>query len=162
MSEFSNHEKDKMSFERYLEQYGKMTYRNVGISMLPMLKQDRDLFTVEKKTKMRCRKYDVVLYRRPPHQYVLHRVVEVRSDGYVILGDNCENKEYGIGDQDILGVMTSFVHRGKTVKTDDLSYRIYVHVWYWMYPVRRCLMRCWRRLGCMWHVFQHHFGRKAV
>lgn len=40
-----------MTFEEYLDIYGKMTYRNVGVSMLPMLKQDRDLFTVEKKQK---------------------------------------------------------------------------------------------------------------
>lgn len=133
-----------MTFEEYLEIYGKMTYRNVGVSMLPMLKQDRDLFTVEKKTKKRCKKYDVVLYRRPPNQYVLHRVVKVREKDYVILGDNCEKKEYGINDKDILGVVTSFIHKGKTVKSDAFFYQVYVHVWYWIYPFRRLYM-CGKR-----------------
>ena len=41
---------NEISFERYLDQYGTLTYRNVGVSMEPLLRQDRDLFTVEKKT----------------------------------------------------------------------------------------------------------------
>lgn len=108
---------------------GSMTYSNVGTSMMPLLKQGRDLFTVTKKGSERCRKYDVVLYRRPPDKYVLHRVVKVRENDYVILGDNCINKEYGITDGDILGVMTSFVHKGKQHTVNDMTYRIYSHLW---------------------------------
>ena len=54
-----------MTYEEYLEQNGEMTYTNRGISMLPLLKQGRDLFTIRKKGAERCQKYDVVLYRRP-------------------------------------------------------------------------------------------------
>lgn len=120
---------NKISFEEYLQKYGKLTYRNTGISMEPLLKQGRDTFTVVRKTDERCRKYDVVMYRRPPDKYVLHRVIKVRENDYVILGDNCINKEKGIKDEDILGVMTSFVRKGKEHKVTDLSYRIYVQLW---------------------------------
>ena len=117
------------TYEEYLEKYGTLTYRNVGVSMMPLLKQGRDLFTVSKKEADRCRKYDVVLYRRPPDKYVLHRIIEVREDDYVILGDNCINKEYGIKDCDIIGVMTEFVHKGKTYSVNDIRYRIYSILW---------------------------------
>lgn len=119
----------ELTYEEYLEKNGSMTYSNVGTSMMPLLKQGRDLFTVTKKGSERCRKYDVVLYRRPPDKYVLHRVVKVRKKDYVILGDNCINKEYGIIDDDILGVMTSFVHKGKQHTVNDMTYRIYSHLW---------------------------------
>ncbi len=119
----------ELTYEEYLEKNGSMTYSNVGTSMMPLLKQGRDLFTVTKKDSERCRKYDVVLYRRPPDKYVLHRVVKVRENDYVILGDNCINKEYGITDDDILGVMTSFVHKGKQHTVNDMTYRIYSHLW---------------------------------
>lgn len=119
----------ELTYEEYLEKNGSMTYSNVGTSMMPLLKQGRDLFTVTKKDSERCRKYDVVLYRRPPDKYVLHRVVKVRENDYVILGDNCINKEYGITDDDILGVMTSFVHKGKQYTVNDMTYRIYSHLW---------------------------------
>lgn len=132
---------NKCTYESYLEQYGELTYRNVGVSMLPMLKQGRDLFTVRKKGKNRCEKYDVVLYKRPPEQYVLHRVVEVRDNDYVVLGDNCVNKEYGITDNMIIGVLTSFVHNGRTYSVYDIRYKIYSSVWCKIYPLRVILKK---------------------
>lgn len=114
-----------MTYEDFLESNGELTYTNVGTSMMPLLKQHRDLFTVRRKGSARCRAGDVVLYRRPPNKYVLHRVVEVRKNDYVILGDNCINKEYGIKDGDIIGVMTGYVRKGRTHTVKDRSYRIY-------------------------------------
>ena len=117
-----------MTYEQYLEQYDTMTYRNVGVSMLPMLRQGRDTFTVTKKTNQRCKQFDVILYRRPPSSYVLHRIIEVRSHDYVVLGDNCINKEY-VKENDIIGVLSSFTHKGKSYPVSDKRYRLYVHIW---------------------------------
>lgn len=133
---------EKTTFEKELERKGTITYTCKGVSMLPLLRQKRDLFTVTKRHG-RCKKYDVALYRRADGAYVLHRVVKVCEDGYVILGDNCLNKEYGIKDEDILGVMTSFVRDGKEYSVDAGLYRVYVKVWYAIYPIRRL----WKLLG---------------
>lgn len=124
-----------VSYEAYLAEHGSLTYRIKGVSMQPMLRQGRDLFTVTAKGTQRCRKYDVVLYRRPPEQYVLHRIIQVRENDYVILGDNCVNKEYGIRDEDILGVMTSFIRKGKTVSVTDWRYWLYSRLWVSVHPV---------------------------
>lgn len=129
------------SYEDYLEEHGSLTYHFSGVSMLPLLRQGKDFFTVAKKGAERCKKYDVVLYRRPPNQYVLHRIVEVRAGDYVILGDNCICKEYGITDDDILAVMTSFTRRGREHDVHELPYRIYSSVWYAIYPLRRLCKR---------------------
>ncbi len=134
-----------MKYEEYLEQYGVLTYRFRGVSMRPMLRQGQDTITVTKKTGQRCKKYDVALYRRPNGSYVLHRVVKVLKDGYVILGDNCLEKEYGIGDREILGVLTSFTRGEKTISVTDWRYRLYARVWYLLYPLRRWRMK--RRSG---------------
>ena len=130
----------KTSYEEELNRKGSFTYTNVGVSMLPLLCQGRDLFTISKKHG-RCKRFDVVLYKRPPASYVLHRVVEVREDSYVILGDNCINKEYGIKDEDIIGVMTSFVRKGKEYPVTHKGYCIYARVWYFLYPVRKMWMK---------------------
>ena len=114
----------KSTFEEVLARYETLTYANVGVSMLPLLRQGRDLFTVRRKGAERCRRGDVVLYKRK-EQYVLHRVVEVRTDDYVILGDNCSAKEYGVRDADILGVMTGFVRNGKEHSVSERGYRAY-------------------------------------
>ena len=133
---------NKTTYEAYLAQHGELTYTNVGVSMLPMIKQGRDLFTLQKKTDARCQKYDVVLYRSRQGSYILHRVVEVREKDYVILGDNCENKEYGITDADILAVLTRFVRKGKTYSVTDQGYLRYAKFWYAIYPVRRFFKKC--------------------
>lgn len=129
------------SYEDYLEEHGSLTYHFSGVSMLPLLRQGKDFYTVVKKGKERCRKYDVVLYRRPPKQYVLHRIVEVREHDYVILGDNCISKEYGITDDDILAVMTSFTRKDREHSVQELPYRIYSRVWYGIYPLRNVYKR---------------------
>ena len=36
----------RLSYEEYLRKYHTLTYKNVGVSMLPLLKQGRDSFTV--------------------------------------------------------------------------------------------------------------------
>ncbi len=141
-----NNGPDKISFEEYLDRNGSLTYTNVGASMLPLLRQGRDLFTVRKKGAERCKTGDVVLYRRSPDRYVLHRIVEVRPDDYVILGDNCTAKESGIKDADILGVMTGFVRDGREHTTDEAGYRFYSAVWMRSAGLRIALRKAAQRL----------------
>ena len=142
---------NKMTYEDFLEQNGSMTYSNVGVSMMPLLKQGRDLFTVQRKSIERCKKYDVVLYRRPPSSYVLHRIIQVREKDYVILGDNCINKEYGITDADIIGVMVSYIHNGKKRTTDFIGYKVYSWIWVNFAPVRVSLQKMRIKLRRMLH-----------
>ena len=116
---------NSQTIEKHFEENEFLTYRNIGVSMLPLLKEGRDVFTVKKKTLCRCKKNDVVLYRKSQTVYVLHRVIKVRENDYVIMGDNCTTAETGITDNDIVAVMVSFIHKGKSYKVTDLRYRIY-------------------------------------
>lgn len=126
-----------MTYDDYLNEYGEMTYRFKGVSMRPLLRQGKDLFTVRrKKPDERARKYDVVLYHRGK-DYVLHRVIEVLPEGhYVILGDNCVAKEYDTTDDDIIGIMTGFERGGKTYTVSHPIYRIYARLRVWLAPIR--------------------------
>ena len=133
------------NFEDELAKTGKLVYTTVGISMRPLIKQDRDISIIEK-PKGRLKKYDVALYKRPNGQYVLHRVVKVLEDGYVILGDNCASKEYNIKDSQILGVLTSLVRAGKEVDLNSFGYKLYVRARYAHYPVRVIIFRIKRFL----------------
>lgn len=133
------------NFEDELAKTGKLVYTTVGISMRPLIKQDRDISIIEK-PKGRLKKYDVALYKRPNGQYVLHRVVKVLEDGYVILGDNCASKEYNIKDSQILGVLTLLVRAGKEVDLDSFGYKLYVRARYAHYPVRVIIFRIKRFL----------------
>ena len=108
--------------------------------MLPLIRQGRDLLVIER-AQGRLKKYDVPLYRRDSGQYVLHRVLKVRKQDYVICGDNRWSKEYGITDRHILGVLTAVLRDGKELSVKDWRYRIYVHFWCDLFPIRAFLLK---------------------
>ena len=132
------------SFEQILARDGRLIYKTRGVSMLPMLHQDRDLVVIEP-PKGRLRKYDVALYRRGKY-YVLHRVIRVLDGAYVILGDNTYTPET-VPDSAVIGVLTAFSRKGKSCRVEDRSYRLYVRFWWAMYPLRRLLLPVRRVLG---------------
>ena len=134
---------DPINFEDYLKAHGTLTYYNKGTSMMPLLVQDRDLFTLAAKTAERCKKYDVVLYKDKRGQYILHRIIKVRPDGYVIRGDNTYFKEY-YKDSDILGIMTSFVRDGKEHSVGEAGYKMYSVLRCAGYPFRSAFNKLWR------------------
>ena len=137
---------NKISFEEYLKEYHMLTYRNVGVSMLPMLKQGRDTFTVRAvENGETCKRWDVVLYKRPPERYVLHRIIRVYEDGYDILGDNCIGIESHIPKENIIGVLTEFTHKNKSYKISDIQYSLYVTLWCKPYRTRIFLKKYWAR-----------------
>ena len=129
------------AFERTLQTQGVLFYRIEGVSMQPMLRQKRDLVVVRPRED-RLKKYDVALYRRDNGKYVLHRVVRVLPDGYVIRGDNCFSDETDITDREIIGVLSDFVRKGRQRSASALSYRVYTRMWVGIYPLRRFLHVC--------------------
>lgn len=131
---------EKMTFEQVLERDGKLVYTNKGDSMMPLIKEGRDLVVIVPASG-RLKKYDVPLYKRDNGKYVLHRVLKVLPDGYVICGDNRWRREYGITDRHVIGVLSAVVRNGKVLKTTDLRYRIYVHVRCDLFYVRAAIFR---------------------
>lgn len=131
---------NKSSFEQELNEKGVLIYTNVGDSMLPFIRQNRDLIII-KKYQGRLKKYDVPLYKRDSGQYVLHRVLKVRRNDYVLCGDNRCNKECGISDKHIIGVLTAVKRNGRTINVTDRKYRIYVHLWCDFFPIRAAIIR---------------------
>lgn len=127
----------------FLEENGKLTYTNVGVSMMPLLRQGKDLFTIEKNNGQRYKKGDVVLFARGSSKYVLHRIIKVLPDEYVILGDNCVSCEKGIKDSDIHGKMISFVRNGKEHSVTEKRYRVYTALVLFFNPVRVFFKRLW-------------------
>ena len=104
----------------------------------------------------RLKKYDVPVYRTPGGKYIMHRIVQVRPEDYVIIGDNRLQKEY-VTDDSICGVLAGFYKDGKRYVDCQNSrrYRLYSRVWVALYPVRPLIMFVHK--GCGWirrHIFK--------
>ncbi len=131
---------NKSSFEEEIKKSGRIIYTNVGDSMMPYIKRGRDVLVISE-VNGRLNKYDVPLYKRDSGQYVLHRILKVRENDYVICGDNRWNKEYGITDRHIIGILTGVIRDGQEIPVTSRKYRIYVHLWCDLFPVRAFILR---------------------
>ena len=112
---------DEMSYEEVLQQVGCLLTRNIGYSMLPLLRQNQDSIMIERCDPYHLAKYDVIMFKRVGDRkgkYVLHRILGCRPDGtYWVVGDNCTSGEI-VKPEQILGRMSAVGRNGKTFKTD--------------------------------------------
>lgn len=119
---------------------GNIMFPNKGVSMMPLIRQGKDLMIIEKRENYRLKKHDIVLFERENGALVLHRISDVLDDGYMILGDNCIDKEY-VREESVLGLMTGLLRNGKKIDLDSTVYKTYVKFWTGIYPLRRMLMK---------------------
>ena len=149
MSEYSK-------FEDVLAKQGTLFYSNTGDSMLPLLRQHRDVMIIKPKPEGRLHRLDIALYKRDDGTYIIHRVLKVREHDYIICGDNCNWTEI-VPERQIIGVLDSLVRNGKTIPLRStpehphvpLRYKIYEHLWCDIFSIRPYLLYLqhkWRRL----------------
>ena len=132
------------TFEEILAEKGVLLYTNTGDSMMPLLRQHRDVLIIRPKPEGRLSRLDVPLYKRENGQYILHRVLWVRKQDYVMCGDNQWYPERGITDRHIIGVLDAVVRDGRTIPLQatpehphvSWKYRLYVHLWCDFYLLR--------------------------
>ena len=124
------------NIEQHLREQGFYVSTTVGMSMWPMLKNRRDRIVV---TALRdgqtLRRGDLPLYRRPDGKYVLHRILRVKGDHYIIRGDNTYVREI-VPKTWVMGYVTEFYRKGRHVQSTNGRYRFYAAVWQGIYPVR--------------------------
>lgn len=126
----------KSNFEDILQKDGVLVYTNVGTSMLPLLRQHKDLLVIRSNHGSRIKWLDAPLYRRPDGKYILHRVLWVCRDSYVICGDNQWRLEFGVKDSQILGILTDVQRDGKTINLYTPKMRLYAYLQFFLFPLR--------------------------
>lgn len=128
---------DKLkTIKQAVEQNGIYTGLTKGSSMEPLIHNQQDTIIIVK-PEGRLQKYDIPVYVTKSGKYIMHRVIKVCSDHYVIVGDNLLSKEY-VTDDMIVGVLRGFYKNGKKyidLKTNRF-YKIYSKVWVALLPVR--------------------------
>lgn len=122
--------------EEVLHNGGEVMITITGDSMLPMLRHRRDKVWLVSPRGKRLKKYDLPLFVREGGKYILHRIVAVKEDGYVVIGDNQCVKEYPVRPSQVLGVVKGFWRNGKYTSCDALGYQVYCRLWVFLYPAR--------------------------
>lgn len=141
-------------FETEIRKTGYIVYTNVGNSMMPLLRQRRDLMVIRAVTAP-LKKNDVVLFKRPSGAYVLHRIIRVcRGDRYRIAGDNRHFSEI-VPRAWIIGILTEIRRDGETVSVDSPEYRAYVR----RVPWHRLRLKWRRGVSIVRHKLKKMTGR---
>ena len=110
-----------------------------GVSMLPLLRQGIDEVEIGPLPE-KLKKYDLPVYRGLSGKYIMHRVVKVKEDHYICLGDNTYIYEHILPSQ-MLGVVTTIKRGDKLISTDSWAYRLYARIWVAIYLPRKVLHR---------------------
>ena len=107
-----------------------------GNSMNPFVVHLRDQMTLGPWKQEDIRKGTVALVRDTRGNHLIHRIIEVRPDRVVLLGDgNVKLTETATWDN-IIGIMYSITRKGRTYTPQSLIWRIYSAIWMFLTPVR--------------------------
>ena len=139
-----------LSFEEVLNRDGRLIYTNVGISMMPLIREGRDVIVIEKCDVSSLKKYDAVLFKRENvkgrGRYVLHRILKVLPDNnFFIVGDHDTSGETVNAGQ-ILGILTDIMRDGKKYDFGSFGYKMYIFFICTLYPARFFFLRVKRFL----------------
>ncbi len=107
-----------------------------GTSMRPMLRQHKDIVVIERIARPIV-KHDVLLYSvKNKEKLVLHRVLRVEEDRYIIRGDNTYRLEY-VPKKAVIGVLKEFYRDGKYFDcATNKKYKTYIFFMRFFYPFR--------------------------
>lgn len=109
-----------------------------GYSMRPFLEHCRDKVVLAG-TDSLC-VGDAVLAEVSKGQYVLHRIISLDGDEVVLMGDgNLQGTEH-CRREDVVGIVTHYVHRGSTIPASDKRLCRRISLWRRLLPVRRYLL----------------------
>jgi len=136
------------SFEQALKESGEYVTQVRGVSMYPMLRYRKDPVLIHPVTQ-EIKRYDIVVYAKED-RYVIHRVLQVWDDCYVIRGDNCIAKEY-VPKQAVRGIVVGFWRFGKYIAVTDWCFRAYSKIWVAINP----LVRAHHKLKAMAYSIGH-------
>ncbi len=110
-----------LDYKAKLNQNKILAFVPSGNSMWPTLKNKGQSVVVKAKEE-RLEKYDVALYVRGQNTFVLHRVLEVLDNGYIMCGDSQFTLEKVTEDQ-IFGKMIGFYRGKKYIDCNDEKYK---------------------------------------
>jgi signal peptidase I len=127
----------KQNVEKLLTEGHTIQIKPIGYSMYPMFVPGRDFAILQKADPAKCKRGDVVLYRRSDHILVLHRIWKKNRLGFYMVGDNQVATEGPLEPTQIIGKLVAFIRKGKEISADLLSYRMAAGLWLTIRPFRR-------------------------
>ena len=129
------------NIERSIKELGYAVVPITGTSMLPLLKEGRDLVELEPCSQERLKKGNVVLYKKNDGTLVLHRIIKTENgEFFTVLGDHQFKNAERVNKNQIIAVACGFFIKGRYVNEKTRWYRLYKKIWLCNLNVRRIIL----------------------
>ena len=112
-----------------------------GYSMYPLFRPHKDVVIV-KRVDSKLEKGDVVLYPGKDGEFILHRIMRIKRDYFIIRGDNNYFTEQ-VDKNKIVGILKEFYRDGKYINcSKNFKYKLYTFYICHSYWLRILWKRC--------------------
>jgi len=118
---------------KQLDDKGFVVSKVRGVSMWPLLNQKNTTVYIEKSKDYK--KYDCILFIRQNKDMILHRILKVQKDYFLVCGDNQAYVEKVYLSQ-IKGKLTEYYKNGKTKHLKGFLYQLYLRCMLITRPLR--------------------------
>ena len=116
-----------------------VSFKVKGVSMWPFYKDQKTTVTLQKKDQYRLRDVVLASYK---DRYVLHRIIKLKGNNYILRGDGAYAKEV-ITKVNIIGAVITHEYK-REIKESNKLYRFKVILWIFN-PFRKIIIRLFRR-----------------
>lgn len=101
-----------------------------GNSMAPLIRNKKDSIVLSAYKDENLGVGDMVFYKRKNGRYVLHRIVDIASDGkFIMLGDNQIKMEETVDIKQIVALPVAVIRGEKEVSLTSDGYKLYTKLW---------------------------------
>ena len=119
----------------------KITFPVKGRSMRAMIDGDRDAVEMTAVPEgYELKPMDVVLAEVAPKRYVLHRIIKRKGDKLMLMGDGNLRGTEICRVENVIGIATAFVRKGKRLDMNSRTWKIYSKFWVKFKPLRRFMI----------------------
>ncbi len=111
-----------------------------GSSMAPFLVHERDSIIFSKPDR-ELRRGDMVFYQRDNGQFVMHRILHVKTEGLYIIGDAQTEVEGPVRPEQVFALVTKVNRKGKWIGPGNFWWWFFSTVWLRLFPIRRLILK---------------------
>lgn len=130
-----------------IEEGKKVRINAKGNSMLPLIRDGKDVIVLERLSATSISPGNIVLAILPDGNYVLHRIEKIESSTCILRGDGNTHKFEYCKKESILAEATAVIRNGKTIEKNSFIWKM-VKICFPKHPfLRRLFLAIFRRIS---------------
>lgn len=118
-----------------------------GSSMMPWIVNNRDSVNLISAKNIELKKGDIILFEPFKDTYVLHRIMSVRPEGYMTIGDGNLYPDGYTSRESVIAKVISISRKDKKIDCESVKWKVIFRIWMFLRPVRKYLLKGLGYLG---------------